>query len=476
MAFRHGVYTTEKATSMVAPVTADASLPIVIGTAPVNLTENPKVNEPVLCFNYAEAVQKLGFSYDFDGYTLCESIYTQFALFGVGPAVFINVLDPTKHKKDGQSELIFTDGKATIKTEGILKDTVQLSAITDADGEVQSDVDVEMEFDDDGYLNIFATEEIVSASATYEALDPTAVTEDDIVGGVDAKGNYKGLELVAHVFPLFRMVPGTIICPKYSTNPLVAAVMDAKAQGINGVFHAVSVPDISTIENTDYTTVAKAKNDNNIASTYQFATWPKVSLGGKNMHLSTQVAALMGKVDAENEGVPYVSPSNENLQMDSAVLADGSPVILGVDQANYLNGNGIITTVNFIGGHKLWGNRTAAYPANSDAKDAFIPLRRMFNYVANTLVLTYWNKVDDPGNPKLIETIIRSVNTWLDGLTAEGKILGGRVEFWKELNPTTSLLGGKYKFKVFLTPPTPAEDISFELELDISYFDTLFAA
>lgn len=476
MAFRHGVYTSENATSMIAPVTADGSLPVVFGTAPINLTEERPVNEPILCYNYAEAVQKLGFSDDFESYTLCESMYSQFSLFGVAPVVFVNVLNPDKHKKEVEDkEIVFIDGKATIKEQGVLKETLVFVSLKDTENEEVDSSSVEVEFDDEGHLNIFA-EDAATGTVKYSALDPSAVTSDDIVGGVDMHGNYSGLELVAHVFPLFGMVPGTIIAPKYSTDSLVAAVMEAKSQHINGVFSAISIPDISTEEAADYTKVAKLKNDNNISSTYQFATWPKVSLGGREMHLSTQLASLMGVVDADNEGVPYVSPSNKNLKMDSAVLKGGEPVVLGVDQANYLNGEGIVTTVNFIGGHKLWGNRTAAYPANSDAKDAFIPLRRMFNYVANSLVLTYWNKVDEPGNPKLIETVLRSVNTWLDGLTAEGKLLGGRVEFLKDLNPTTALLDGKFKFSVFLTPPTPAEDITFELELDVSYFDALFGA
>jgi len=476
MAFKHGVYTNEKPTSMIAPVTADASLPVVVGTAPINLTKEYSVNEPILCFSYAEATQKLGFSGDFEKYTLCEAMYSQFALFGVAPIVFINVLDPEKHKKEGKSHLIFVDGKAKIKQEGVLKESVKLSDVKSGDETLDAEgLEIELVYDDNGYLNVFVPDNVSEAAVDYNQLDPDAVTEDDVVGGVGVDGKYKGLELVSHVFPLFRLVPGTIICPKYSTNSLVAAVMEAKSQYINGVFQAVSIPDISSSKITDYTKVAKAKNDGNITSTYQFAAWPKVSLGGKIMHISTQMASLMGHVDAENDGVPYVSPSNKNLKMDSAVLADGTPVVLGLDQANYLNGQGIVTTLNFIGGHKLWGNRTAAYPANSDAKDAFIPLRRMFNYVANSLVLTYFNKVDDPGNPKLIETVLRSVNTWLDGLSAEGKLLGGRIEFRKDLNPTTALLDGKFKFSIFMTPPTPAEEINFELELDVNYFDALFA-
>lgn len=44
MAYKHGVYAREQATSMVAPVTGTAGLQVVIGTAPVHLLEKPDPN------------------------------------------------------------------------------------------------------------------------------------------------------------------------------------------------------------------------------------------------------------------------------------------------------------------------------------------------------------------------------------------------------------------------------------------------
>ena len=41
MAFYHGVKTSEQATSVIAPVQTTAGLPVVFGTAPVHLTEDP---------------------------------------------------------------------------------------------------------------------------------------------------------------------------------------------------------------------------------------------------------------------------------------------------------------------------------------------------------------------------------------------------------------------------------------------------
>ena len=39
--YKHGVYTSEQATSMTAPVTGTAGLQVVVGTAPVNMLEQP---------------------------------------------------------------------------------------------------------------------------------------------------------------------------------------------------------------------------------------------------------------------------------------------------------------------------------------------------------------------------------------------------------------------------------------------------
>ena len=99
MAYKHGVYTSEVATSMVAPITGTAGLQVIVGTAPVNMLADPAaaVNTPLLVNNYKEAVEAVGYVADFEKYTLCECISAAFSVVGVGPMVLINVLDPAKH-------------------------------------------------------------------------------------------------------------------------------------------------------------------------------------------------------------------------------------------------------------------------------------------------------------------------------------------------------------------------------------------
>jgi phage tail sheath protein FI len=486
MPYRHGVYASEVPTSILPPVRTSAGLPVVFGTAPVNRATAPvAVNTPKLCYTYAEAVAALGYSTDWDNYTLCEFMNSHFSLFNVAPVVFVNVLDPATHKTAVATKTVtLTAGVGTIDDLGIVLSTlvVKLSA---EGATLVKDTDYTVGFDEDGKvtltrLSTSVTLPAIQASviAAYDKLDPSAVDKDDIIGGIDGTtGALTGLELVNRVFPLFRLLPGMILAPGWSHDPEVEAVMKAKAGNINSHFKAIAVVDIPTDSATGadlYSEVAAWKNTNNYVDPLEIACWPKVKLGNKQYYLSTQLAGIMCKTDAANEDIPYASPSNKALQANGAVLADGTEVVLGPDQAAYLNGEGIVTALNFLGGWKAWGNRTGCYPGVTDPKDAFIPIKRMFNWIANTLILTYWQKVDNPMNRRLIETVTDSNNIWLNGLAARGFILGGRVAFLADENPVTDLMDGIVRFHVYVTPPGPAREIDFILEYDPAYLSTLF--
>jgi len=483
--YKHGVYISEVPTSVASPVRVTAGLPVVVGTAPINLADIQEyVNKPLLAYTYQEAVKALGYSTDWAGYTLCEFIKSHYQQYSMAPVVFINVLDPVTHKASVAAEAVTLDAndQVVLANKGVLLSSVVVKS-SDGLTTYVLDTDYTLAFDDSGNAVItrFDSGSILAGAdlqVDYDHLDPSTVTANDIIGGVDATtGAYTGLELVNKVFPLFRLVPGQILAPGWSHDPTVAAVMVAKAGAINNLFKAMAITDAdSSAAGADlYTEVPGWKNDNDYVDSQQVVCWPKVKLGDDVYHLSTQFAGLACKTDGDNDDIPYVSPSNKNLQAAGAVVEGGSEVTLSPDQAAYLNGEGIVTAINFIGGWKLWGNRTGAYPSNTDVKDTFIPVRRMFNWVGNTIILTYWEKVDDPTNKRLIDTVVDSLNIWLNGLTARGALLGGRVEFIQDENPTTDLLNGIVRFHVYLAPPMPAEDMEFVLEFDVNYLSALFA-
>ena len=322
------------------------------------------------------------------------------------------------------------------------------------------------------------TSDTAALKVSYEYGDPGKITADDIVGGIDAASGAKsGLELVDQVFPRFGMIPGLILAPGWSDDPLVAAVMSTKAANINGHFRAMAVVDIPCDASgvTKYSDASAWKALNNYVDNTMVVCWPLVKLQGKVFHLSTQAAGIMAQVDYANDDVPYESPSNKPLECNGAQLADGTAVWLGPDEANYLNSQGITTANNFNGVWRLWGNRTGAYPAVTDVKDAFTCIQRMFNWLGNEFILTFWQKVDKPLNRRLIETIVDSYNIRLNGLAARQFILGGRVEFLPEENPFTDLMDGVVNFHLHVTPPSPARDITALIEYDPGYLSTLFS-
>ena len=155
------------------------------------------------------------------------------------------------------------------------------------------------------------------------------------------------------------------------------------------------------------------------------------------VRVDNQLCGLMATVDAGNRGIPYESPSNKNLKMDACVLADGTPVNLTWNQVDLIAGSwGVVTAVNFLdSGWVAKGNYTACYPGNTDVKDQFIPVSRMFDFIGNTLIRTFWSKLDKPMTPALRDSILQTCNIWLGGLTGGGYLYGARAEMLAEENP-----------------------------------------
>lgn len=491
--YRHGVYTSEVPTSLT-PMISVAAPTVVVGTA-----VKGAVNVPTLCHTLKEFTEEFGWSDDFTKYTLCEAAYVHFQLFNVAPVVFVNVLQGLKSATFSVNATTPIKESGEMNTAGSAPNDLTLSSIETVEFVVDGSSEHELTATTDYTATLSGTttqtlkitlttagktkvnawlgsgsDHAYDVKVTY-AIDPATVTATDIVGGYDANtGKNTGLECIEEVYPRFGLIPGTIIAPKYSGTSTVAAALKAKSTNINGVFMATAISDLDTNTVRTYSGVNAAKNNDNFIDPELIVTWAKVGLGEAQMHLSTQVAALMGKVDAAHDDIPYKSPSNENLQCDRMLLEDGTEIFLGKSQANYLNGLGVVTALNFVGGWKCWGNRTSAYPSNTDPKDSFIPCRRMMNWVSNTLVTSFWSKIDDPVNKRLIESTVDRAQIWLNGLVARGALVGGRVEFREDENPVTDLADGKIRFHVYICPPTPAREIEFIQEMDVSYFSTLF--
>ncbi len=465
---KHGVYVSQKGTSVGTPVVAECGIPFFIGTAPVQSAATPaKAGVPVICTSWEEAVKKLGYSDDWKSFTLCEAMYSHFQLYGCQPAIFCNVLDASKMSTaQDAADMAVKDHKVKLPIEAMDDASLVVKAAGGTDNAYVKGTDYATYYDGENLVI-----EVMADGSCYDATELNVAYKKVNVAAVTAATVAVGLESIEMCMTLFGIVPDLICAPGFSQVSTVAAVMATKAAGINGMFPAKALIDIDCGADgaKTYEAAITGKKTLNAVDSAQIVCWPMEKLGDKVFHGSTQTAGRIALVDADNGGTPYESPSNKTIKCDSLCLEDGAEVLLTLDQANILNANGIVTGLNFMGGFKCWGNYTACYPANTDVKDYFIPVSRMFGWVTCTLIKTFWERLDKPMTRRLIDSIIDTANIWLAGLVGSGYLLGARVEFKEEENPKSNLMAGIIKVHIYMTPPSPAQEIDFVLEYDVSY-------
>ena len=468
----HGVYAFERATSLSTPVVAATGIPFVVGVAPVQAAENPAaVGVPVLCTSWNEFVEKLGYSEDWDNYSLSEFGYSQFVLYNMQPAIFVNLFDPATMKTaKTAADYTVSNHKVNMGSKAINNASLVVkkgnSAITKG-----TDFDV---YFSNGEMII----ELLSTGSAYSAATLNIAYDEAVFTSITESAVATAMDKVELCMSVLGVIPDMICAPGWSDKAAVAAVMAAKAGAINGLFRAkalIDVPCDSTSGAVEYSAVGAKKNSLAMTDPNEIPCWPMIGLGGKKYHFSTQLAGLTASVDTENRA-PYCSPSNHGIKADSLILADGTEVLLTKAQADILNNAGVMTGLNFMGGWVAWGNYTACYPTNTDVKDYNIPISRMFDWVANTLIKTFWGQLDKPMTRRLIDTILDSSNIWLNGLVGSGYLLGARVEMLESENSLVNLMAGIINLHVYLTPPSPAQEIDFTLEYDASYVQAALQA
>lgn len=465
--YKHRIDTKEVASQVITPQEADAGMQVVFGLAPVNMVENPAVNKPVLVNSYTEAVSAFGFCYDFSNYTISQAIDANFNVFSNAPIVFVNILDPAKHTKSyTKSGALVASGIATIEDIGILKTGL---VVKNGSATLAENTDYILGFSTEGYLEITLTSpEITTVDVTGKQLDPSKITKNDIVGGYNVStGESTGLEVLSQVYPRLGVVPGIVLVPGWSKDPEVAAAMAAKTKEINGIFEAMFAVDLDTSAYRTYTAAAAARDDMGITSRDGVIVWLKQKLGAKVYDGSVIWAAATCRTDSENSDIPKKSPSNVSSNMAAAVLEDGTEVYLDNTQAAVLNAAGIVTFLN-DNGWKVWGNNTAAFPGTTAPEDRWISCRRMMNWYRAHFILTFGHKVDDTTNYRLIEAVVDTENQYLNSLSTNGHIAGGKITFREEDNPISQILDGQIIFYTTIAFWTPAEHITNKIEFDPS--------
>lgn len=462
--YLHGAYGQLIPTQDTLPPSGVATLPVYIGTAPVQqiIDYSNVVNKPILINSFDEAKSKIGYSDDWKTFTLCEAVFAHFRnkIQPIGPIAVINVMNPDLHTKSGTSSVQLINKKGYISVPAIL------SSI-EIEGKVKG-ADFNAEYTTDGRILItdLSGTLVTPVTVNFEEMDVTKITDSDLIGGMDSNGNRSGLKSIELVYQTFGTIPSILAAPGWSQKPAIANAMISAVQKINGHWDAIAIADI---DSNVAKTVDSAKtwiDTNSYRSNVLKVCWPKVRSGDNEFWLSTLTSLCMQQTDYTNDNVPYESPSNKKLDI-IATVANNAVIAFDELQGNDLNASGI-TTVNYRAGNwVLWGPHMSNYKFSDDTiapEKIFDCSARMGCFLMNTFQKKYALDIDTYLNRTHVDTILNDAQIWLNSLVADGKILYAKILFNETSNPVSSIIEGDFMFDVKTTYTPPGKSLTFKIQ------------
>lgn len=433
---------------------------VYVGTAPVNLLRGygDYVNK-VIKLESSNAKEIIGYSDDWESFTLCEAISAHFnnPKGNIGPIYVINVLNPEEHvlsETATQKSISFKNGKAQIVSDKIIVDTFAIAQKVEGE-------DYELSYNmGTNTLTIESTSITGTVTCSYKEVDESKVSSADIIGERDSSGVYTGLHCIELMQPYMNIVPSLIVAPKYSEIPAVYNAMINISQGINSHWNAFVLADIPVASCDTIAEAVAWKNNNAYTSMYSKVYWPQaVDKNGKVFHLSTIAAAEYMRIDNTHDGVPMETNGNKQIAVSGQFFGESSPN-QGFDQeqANVLCESGISTLAAYGGMFVLWGDHTAAYEYSgfNDAKYVFDTNMRMLMYIINEFQKRWAPVIDQPMTVALKDSILNTEQANLDALKSMGAIIGTpTIAFLPSANREGDLVNGNFTFDVAETSTPP---------------------
>ncbi|MFT4924624.1 MAG: phage tail sheath protein FI [Phenylobacterium sp.] len=309
---------------------------------------------------------------------------------------------------------------------------------------------------------------VVVVRVDVGADDPGTVA--NIIGGVDGTtGDYQGMQAFLGAESVLGVAPRILVAPGF-TSERTGALANAVTAGLVPIAERLRAVVIADGPNTNDADAALYRGD--LSSRRVLVVDPAVKVldsdGAVQVEpASARVAGMIAKSD--NDRGFWWSPSNTAM---NGIIGTARAIDFQLGdsnaRANLLN-EGEVATIIRQDGFRLWGNRTTS----TDAKWAFLSVVRTADMINDSLLRAHLWAVDRNITKTYIEDVTNSVQNYLDGLRAQGAILGGSVWADEDLNTAANIAAGKIYFNFDFTPPTPAEHIVFRSILTNNYIEEI---
>lgn len=463
--YKHGVYGEKGSESNVVDTT-QVTTPIYIGTAPIfrldasklaniKIFKNTDVAMALITSN--KDVKNLNLmSDDWESYSLCEVFDVHFKHDKpIAPFIIITPLGKLAAETKSQSIALTKSGTSYIGYLDDAKATIDNMAISVASATLGTG-DVSYGYDGDR-IKIVITKENFNANSVEVSYRQIATSKMDVATFK------KCLEIADRAESVTNRIPNILCAPQYSSEPQYHDLMMQKAlEKIDEKWNLVVASDIGQSDGIAAAIAWKKTNSYN--GVLEKVCFPKLGYAGKKYHMSVIWTAAVQNIDMEYDNIPCKSASNTAVFADSIISnIDDTVMYFSEAEANELNKNGIMTAITTKGQIRLWGSHMGNYDfenlSNIAIEDRFDVAVRMSAYIQNYLQYNHLDEIDESITRKDIDSIINSVQMWLDSLVNEGKLLYATVEF----DADSDLANGDIVFHVNVTYPCVVKSITFKV-------------
>ena len=482
--YKHGVYGEIMAVSD--KVAAESKNAIVyIGTAPVhNIAGGAgNLNKPVVVNSFSEAVKLFGYNDDWASYSLCEAMFVHLILRGVGPLVLINTLSVSDCQDAEASTALLTpsNGRVIIASAAsIVLDSVTITGKTKGtDYTIAYDYTsqkITIKETSDGSLG---TTEL---TITYNTVDPSVVTSEDVIGASDNEGTNTGIYAIRNVYQDTGYIPSLMLCPGFSEIPAVHAAMLENSKKVNGhwdVFLYADLPIINGEADLKMSEAAGWKATNGYTAENEKPFYP-IILGTdtRKYHISVLAAANFQKLTSEQDGIPYKSSSNTECKIIQSLYFGESNTSLRFDDSlinELLNKNGIASAAYVGGRWVIWGAHTGEYDeSDADSINVSETNMMMMFYISNDFQHRRASEIDTPMTMNRLKQIVAEEQTRLDALVSTGALLYGACYLNATADSQSDMANGDFSFKFNVTTTPLCKSMTALVNWTDDGFETYF--
>lgn len=300
--------------------------------------------------------------------------------------------------------------------------------------------------------------------------DPAKIVAADIIGTTLGSGARTGLLALLDAKATYGFAPKQIIAPSFSLLTGVLTQMDAVATKLRAICWIDAAAGLTPAQ--AITARATTLNTSSKRVMICYPTVKGVGPDGSTIVAKPFSQFAAGACAAKDKLKGYWwSPSNTEMKGVTGLERpiDGS-FQDATSELNLLNAAGITTVYCGFGtGYRVWGNRSAAFPANGDP-DSFISVRRTADVIEDSIEMASLDFIDAPINQALIDQLLDNVNAFMRSLQGKGAIVDGKAFFDKAKNSSAMMATGQLKVGYRFMPPAPLERLSFESYLDVNLY------